>query len=364
MKITHFQNRFFPGIIILSILFSGCEIGKAIASYVQPLVGQEIIFVSRRTPDRSDWSLFRMEADGSNQQLMVDMSVRCMPPVPSPDGSKVLFTANNKTYDYELYLLDMNSGGILLLATGERYAGSAAWSPDGSQIAFARNRAADTDKKDIFLINPDGNGLLALTSIGNNSCPTWAPDGAQIAFCSDGRIFVMNSDGSGKKPLTDPTINAGRPFWSPSGSQMVFTGMRAREDGSQIFIMNSDGSGLTQLTDTVNPYYWDSGYPRGGNDQPAWSPDGNRIAYVSWEDGDAEVFVMNRNGTGKTQLTNADRRDESPGWSPTGEVIVFSSRRDMSLDYDIFIMEPDGSNQIAISNYRREDSFPVWLPAP
>ncbi|MCH7574480.1 MAG: PD40 domain-containing protein [Candidatus Marinimicrobia bacterium] len=364
MNINHFQNRYFPGLIILSLFFSGCEIDHTTGSFTPPPIEGDIVFVSRRTPDRSDWSLFRMEADGSNQQQLVDMPVRCAPPVPSPDGSKVLFIANDQSHDYELYLLDMDTQSLLLLATGERYCGAAAWAPDGSQIAFVRNRAADTDDKDILLIDPEGNGLQALTSSGNNSCPAWAPDGAQIAYCSDGRISVMNSDGSGKLPLTDSTLRAGRPIWSPDGSQILFTGMRAWEDGSQIFIMNADGSGLIQLTDTVNPHHWDTGFPRGGNEQPAWSPYGNRIVYVSWEDGDAEVFIMNRDGTGKTQLTNADRRDESPSWSPAGEAIVFSSRRYMSSDYEIFLMAPDGSNQVAVSNYYREDSFPVWLPTP
>ena len=356
-----FKNRYFRALIVLILLVTGCEIEEVISS---SLVGGDILFISRRTPDSGDWSPYMMDSDGNNQQLLVDMPVRCASLVPSPDGSKVLFTSYNENHDYDLFLLDLDTGCLLLLATGERYCGAPAWAPDGLQIAFARNREADTDEKDIFLIHPDGSGLCALTSMGNNSCPAWSPDGTQIAYCSGGRIFVMNPDGSGKTSLTDSTLAAGRPLWSPDGSRIVFTGMKAREDGSQIFVMNADGSGIAQLTNTVAPGWWDTGYPRDGNEQPAWSPDGARIVYVSWEDGDAEVFVMNSDGTGKTQLTNADRRDASPAWSPIGEAIVFSSRRDMSWDYEIYIMESDGSNQVAISKYRREDSFPVWLPKP
>lgn len=355
-----FKNRNFPALIIISLLVTGCEIEEVISS---SLVGGDILFISRRTPDSGDWSPYMMDPDGNNQQLLVDMPVRYAPLVPSPDGSRVLFTVYKNSH-YFLYLLNLKTGALLLLATGERYCGAAAWAPDGQQIAYARNRNPDTDDKDIFLINADGSNVQALTSTGNNSCPAWSPDGSQIAYCSGGRVFIMNPDGSGKTSLTDSTLAAGGPLWSPDGSRIVFTGMKAREDGSQIFVMNADGSGIAQLTNTVDPGWWDTGYPRNGNEQPAWSPNSARIVYVSWEDGDAEVFVMNSDGTGKTQLTYADKRDESPAWSPTGKAIVFSSRRDMSWDYEIYIMESDGSNQVAISEYRREDSFPVWLPKP
>lgn len=356
-----FKSRKFPALIVLSLLVTSCEIEEVISS---SLVGENILFISRRTPDSGDWSPYMMDSDGNNQQLLVDMPVRCAPLVPSPDGSRVLSTSYNENHDYDLYLLELDTGCLLLLATGERYCGAAAWAPDGQQIAYARNRGPDTDDKDIFLIHADGSDVRVLTSTGNNSCPAWSPDGSQIAYCSGSRIFLINPDGSDKEQLTDSTLSAGLPHWSPDGSRILFTGMKAWEDGSQIFVMNADGSGIAQLTNTVDPGWWDTGFPRNGNEQPAWSPDGNHIAYVSWEDGDAEVFVMNSDGTGKAQLTNADRRDESPAWSPTGEAIVFSSRRDMSWDYEIFIMESDGGNQVAISKYHREDSFPVWLPKP
>ena len=208
MKKARSKNRYFPGLIVFSLLLMGCEIEKAISALAQPIEEGNILFVSRRTPDSADWSLYVMDSDGNNQQRLVDMPVRFAPPVPSPDGSRVLFTVYNEDHDYELYLLNLDTGDLLLLATGERYCGAAAWAPDGQMIAFARNRVADTDDKDIFVINSDGSGLQALTSMSNNSCPAWSPDGSKIAYCTGSRIFLMNLDGSDKTPLTDPTLSA------------------------------------------------------------------------------------------------------------------------------------------------------------
>jgi Tol biopolymer transport system component len=79
-----------------------------------------------------------------------------------------------------------------------------------------------------------------------------------------------------------------------------------RDGDTEIYVMNADGSGVTQLTNNLAT-----------DCQPAWSPDGKRIAFLSTRDGvDSEIYVMNADGTGVTQLTNNLALDANPDWSP------------------------------------------------
>ncbi len=108
-----------------------------------------------------------------------------------------------------------------------------------------------------------------------------------------------------------------------------------RDGDEEIFVMNADGTGVTQLTD---------------NDvddrSPVWSPDGTQIALTGEGDGDEEIFVMNADGTGVTQLTDNDGRDWIPVWSPDVKQIAFVSDRDG--DEEIFVMNADGSNVVSL----------------
>ena len=79
---------------------------------------------------------------------------------------------------------------------------------------------------------------------------------------------------------------------------------------------------------------------------PEWAPDGKQIAFTSGQAGAIEIFVMNADGTGVTQLTDNDDWDGSPVWSPDGNKIAFSSDRDG--DDDIFVMNADGSNVVSL----------------
>ena len=110
--------------------------------------------------------------------------------------------------------------------------------------------------------------------------------------------------------------------------------------------MNPDGSGQTQLTND-------------GGAGPDWSPDGTRIAFTSNLGGNnTEIFVMNVNGSGLTNLSNNPTSDYSPAWSPDGTKIAFG--RGVGLNAEIYVMNADGSGQTNVSNNPANDHSPDW----
>ena len=151
--------------------------------------------------------------------------------------------------------------------------------------------------------------------------------------------------------LTYDDADDGSPAWSPDGQRIAFNSNR---DGNyEIYVMNADGSGLTRLTHHDADDY-----------APAWSPDGQRIAFDSdrEENGEinGEIYVMNADGSGLTRLTHHDASDYSPAWSPDGQRIAFHSSRDGNRE--IYVMNADGSGLTRLTHHDASDSLPAWSP--
>ena len=200
-----------------------------------------------------------------------------------------------------------------------------------------------------------GNTTLVATPLGGSS--------GQIAFVSarsgTPQIYLMNTDGTELTALTNSEQGACQPSWSPDGSQLVFISpCRARGDfagvsypDSSLYIMNADGTGLTQLT--TGPE---------ANFEPAWSPDGNRIAFTSVRDGHKQIYMLNLDSRIETRLTNTPAEIESsqPAWSPFGNQIAYIVKRVGA--YQIWTMSDQGQNnaQLVRSGQNLWDFLPQW----
>jgi len=183
----------------------------------------------------------------------------------------------------------------------------------------------------------------------------------KILFWSDrtgnanGVLMIMNADGSNVT------------LWTGEGSAWAYEQARqnknASPDGgfrvvvsseqirtSQLWVINLADRTRRQLTD-FNEIAYD----------PVWSPTGNRIAFVSPESGNDELYVINADGTGLTQLTYNDWEwDKYPSWSPDGQQLAFWSNRE-SRRKQIWIMNVDGSNVRNLSSNQYNDWEPVWV---
>lgn len=184
----------------------------------------------------------------------------------------------------------------------------------------------------------------------------------QIAFASTrsgvAQIYVADLNGENATQITNLPSGACQPAWSPDGQRLVFISpCRGQEDvyfNTSLFLVNADGANPTALD--ASP---------GGNFDPTWSPDGTTIAFASLRTGQMEIFTMNPDDPSSVkQITSGAQRVESrmPSWSPDGMKLVYVVKR-LGV-YQIWTMNADGSEQTQIirSGVAYTDYFPDWSP--
>jgi Tol biopolymer transport system component len=270
----------------------------------------KIAFASNRSGNLEVW---QMNADGTSlRNLTSSIPANDEYAAYSAGGNKIAFTSE-RDGNPEIYT--MSSAGLLQTrltrnATGDN---QPAWSPDGARIAFISNREVSSD---VFVMKADGTGAKRLVTFPTGETdPAWSPNGTKIAFVSnsggDPEIWVMNSDGSNKTQLTNNPATDSSPDWSPNGKKIAFESNRGGDSSNfEVYSMRPVPEGSTNqpvnLTKTA-----------GQDLSPAYSPDGNKIAFHSNRDGDAEIFVMDATGTAQDQLTtNSSTADFDPSWQP------------------------------------------------
>ncbi len=175
-----------------------------------------------------------------------------------------------------------------------------------------------------------------------------APRTAKIAYTSiqneNAEIYIMNPDGSDKVNLTRNKATDFDPAWSPNGEEIIFVSDR---DGlPDLYIMRADGGSVRRVFGS-----------REFRADPIWSPDGRKIAYVQGDDDDAAIYTSTINGGATQKLTDGFM----PNWSPDGREIVFSAINDDNSPLGIVNVQTRGK-KILISNKMPWIVYPTWSP--
>jgi Tol biopolymer transport system component len=198
------------------------------------------------------------------------------------------------------------------------------------------------------------------TANHQNVAPKTTAAAPRIAFGSsrdngNHDIYTMEADGTNEIRLTTGASYDDQPAWSPDGSTIAF--MTDRDGNFEIYTMPGTGGTATRLTN--NP---------AGDGFPSYSPDGSKIVFVRGDLRDPstfEIWVMNANGSNQVRLTNDSNIDGVPTWAPAGNEIVFMSGGSSVFDpnsFEIYLMDADGSNRTRLTNNNIVDGQPMFSP--
>ncbi len=333
---------------------------------------EQIAFVSDNDGDLDIYvmdigpSLIRRLIDGAPRDLS-QHSADDYAPEWSPDGSRIAFVSV-RDGNPEVYVMNADGNSPFRITFDDAIDTNPTWSPDGTQLAFQSDRVntlrnpgsalggvQQEANYDIYVIDVgfDANGaspsnLRQITfGTANDEHPAWSPDGRQIAFQSDRvsalsnpslalslepvetnfDIYLIEADGTLPRNLTNNSeSNDLFPTWTRDGGQIAFVSNRSRSDllrnpsralttsliegNFEIYVISRDGRNLRYLTS--NP----------ANDEaPTWSPDSNRIAFVSNRGSGREplsaIYLMDATGENVTPLTDNDAESQSPVWRPS-----------------------------------------------
>jgi Tol biopolymer transport system component/uncharacterized protein YjdB len=283
-------------------------VSTSLALRVAPRPTQELIY-NRRTGNASE--IFTLDVTSESVPVRINAGNVSRDPSPSPDGTQLVFAVSQQNitggWQHDLYIVNRNGMNMRWLTRADGMEEQPQWSPDGSKILFT----ADGDgKTDLYTINVDGTGLVnvtaGVTQLSSKLDPAWSPNGSRIAFVgvqgSNYKVWTIGSDGTDARQVT--TDAAGfdtQPTFSPDGQQIAFVryNVAAPANGDDIMIVSANGGTPTRLA-----------LP-GDQRAPAWSADGRYIAVAGAATAGRsvqEIYTMRPDGSGLRLRTVA------PAW--------------------------------------------------
>lgn len=263
----------------------------------------------------------------------------------------------NKTGQKEIWVIDFDGTNPRQITSHRTLAFSPAWSTDNRRIAYSLYTKNRHNIKNIDLYEYDSTqkrSHLLSNRHGINSGAAYSPDGHHIAltmsFLGNPDIFLLDPNTHEVTRVTKSLGTDVDPAWSPDGRRMAFVSTRSNQPMvylGEIEAMKTNPASATRLT-----------FAGKLNATPSWSPTGNKIVFAGFNDTHFDLFLMNTDGTNLERLTKDEGNNEDPFFSPDGNFIVFSSNR--TGQRNIYVISTDGQFTKRLTYGLGECEAPKW----
>ncbi len=253
-----------------------------------------------------------MNGDGSGKrQLTNNKNANYIFPSLAPDGKSAIYVGQESaSQGYEIYEMELATGKVRQLTQNMGDVNAPSISPDGRYIVFDRR---SVNHQSIWLMDRDGGNAHEIFGppAGDGWDAIWSPDGSQLLLASNRaggiQLFIMDTSGTDIRQVSHMEGLSGQSDWSEDGTTLTtYSGGAWNHD---IYLLNVDGSDVRQIT-------------HGGNNlSPSFSPDGSHIVFTSYRDkykdaNGCEIYTMRLDGSQITRLTDNDYCDWQPRWGP------------------------------------------------
>jgi TolB protein len=255
--------------------------------------------------------------------------------------------------DGDIHAVNPDGSGDRTLTDDPHYDASPAWSPDGELIAFNSERAGASDT---YVMRPDGSSPTKVGDIaGDDGGASWSPDGTKLAVVvyseAGARVDILDVATGAATSIVEETGGIGPPEWSPEGDLIVFASGPTDVE-ADIYVVRSDGTGRKLLV----------GGP-GAEVSPSWSPDGSQI--VLWSDREGGgLYLMQADGKDLRQIWKNDLelKNADAAWSPDGEQLAWLGQfsGEGNPGTVVFLMNSDGSGMVSLTTQPVSASGISW----
>lgn len=315
--------------------------------------GREIAFLRMAEPTRS-CAVMAMPASGGAPRRIAECRYDEESLAWSPQGDALVFVPPEQS---GLVRLDLRSGALDRLTTpggGDLGDSDPRFSGDGRKLAFVRWHAMGVAN---LFVAPAAGGEAIQVSFDNLKVHglAWEADSQHLIYSSNRAggfaLWRISADGRGE-PTRVPVAarSADQPAISRDGRRLVYEEWQGQ---TNIFAIDTHAPEAVPVAlTTATRWDWN----------PAWSPDGSRLAFVSDRSGSSEIWLARADGTDAIKLTAFDGPyTTGPGWSPDGSRIVFDSPG-ADGNFDIYVQDAAGGNRQRITEHPAEDRFASFSP--